>query len=384
MLRFVFPFVAIALLQPICAFSLDSDRDQPAIIDAQEIEIDFGTGRRIYRGEVTIRQGTLQVVADQIELFFNDGRLELAIAQGQPAIFRQQPEGSEYQIIGRGRQIVINEIENIATFTGDALLQQHLDTITGETITYHMRTERMTVRGSDGAPSRTTRLSKSETSKNMVGDASDEITRPRIVIQSERDPTPKIQNPEPLQPSVPLTSVGETKITKTGPTTPTSTDGANTKSSVIHTFSAARVGSAGTGVYNSSSLDAEVLGGLSSGIPVKILAVHKEWARVEIPSGVSVWVFGIYVIENEGRGQINGQGVRARWLPASDSRIVGIFQPGDRVRVLATRGNWKQVSLPPSIPAWVPTRQLEMLSYISSAWWSEWAAYAGPLPGDKH
>jgi uncharacterized protein YgiM (DUF1202 family) len=74
--------------------------------------------------------------------------------------------------------------------------------------------------------------------------------------------------------------------------------------------------------------------------------------------------------------------VRARWLPAKDSRIVGIFHSGDLVRVLATQGSWKQVSLPPSIPAWVPTRQLEISDQVSPVWWNEWAAHAGRLPGN--
>ena len=114
------------------AIALDSDRDHPAIVDAQDIEIDFATDRWIYRGDVTIRQGTLHMMADEIHLFFDDDVLRRAIAHGQPAVFRQQPEGSDHLIRGQAKTIEIDEIENVAIFSGEAKLQQHRDTITGE------------------------------------------------------------------------------------------------------------------------------------------------------------------------------------------------------------------------------------------------------------
>ena len=68
-----------SFLYPIeIATALDSDRDRPAIVDAQDIEIDFATGRWIYRGDVTIQQGTLHMTADEIQLFFVDDVLPQA------------------------------------------------------------------------------------------------------------------------------------------------------------------------------------------------------------------------------------------------------------------------------------------------------------------
>ena len=111
--------------------------------NAQDIEIDFNTGRWIYRGNVTIQQGTLRMKADEIHLFFDDDVLQRAIAHGQPAVFQQQPEGSDHLIRGEAQTIEIDEIENVAIFSGEAKLQQHRDTITGETIIYHMETEQI-------------------------------------------------------------------------------------------------------------------------------------------------------------------------------------------------------------------------------------------------
>ena len=112
----LFLLLFTSLLYPAeVVIALDSDRDHPAIVDAQDIEIDFATGQWIYRGEVTIQQGTLHMTADEIQLFFDDDVLQRAIAHGQPAVFRQQPEGSDHLIRGQAQKIEINEIENVGS-----------------------------------------------------------------------------------------------------------------------------------------------------------------------------------------------------------------------------------------------------------------------------
>ena len=58
MARLFFLFFASLLYPAEVVTALDSDRDHPAIVDAKNIEIDFATGRWIYRGDVTIQQGT--------------------------------------------------------------------------------------------------------------------------------------------------------------------------------------------------------------------------------------------------------------------------------------------------------------------------------------
>ena len=132
--RLFFLLITSLLYTTEVAIALNSDRDHPAIVDAQDIEIDFSSGRWIYRGDVTIQQGTLHMTADEIHLFFVNDVLQRAIAHGQPAVFRQQPDGSAHIIRGQAQTIEIDEIGNVATFSGEAKLQQHRDTITGETI----------------------------------------------------------------------------------------------------------------------------------------------------------------------------------------------------------------------------------------------------------
>ena len=70
MARLYFFLLIFFLFPARFATALDSDSNQPAEFKAQDIEIDFNTGQRTYRGNVTIQQGTLRMKADVIHLFF--------------------------------------------------------------------------------------------------------------------------------------------------------------------------------------------------------------------------------------------------------------------------------------------------------------------------
>ena len=381
--RLFFLLLTFLLYPAEVAIALDGDRDHPAIVDAQDIEIDFATGRWIYRGHVTIQQGTLHMTADEIHLFFDDDVLKRAIAYGQPAVFRQQPEGSDHLIRGQAQTIEIDEIENVAIFSGEAKLQQHRDTITGETIIYHMETEKMTVRGNVAMPGRTTRLSTSDATENTKGNKSGLSARPKVVIQPQSGVASRESGNTSLEPSILSTAnnAGRKLITQPADSRNASEEELEPSVNSLQ-FHAARVISAGTAAYNGPGADAALLGGLSNHMAVKVLEIRDDWARVAIPSGINVWVFASYVVENgNSEARIEGRRVRARWLPSADSRIVGVFEPGAEVQVLETRDNWKQVSLPPSIAVWVPVTRLEMLEDISPTWQRDWATQAGVLRG---
>ena len=66
---FVVGLLALSVIPSTAVHALESDRDQPALIEADEVELDFGSGQRIYRGNVSIKQGTIRIIADELELF---------------------------------------------------------------------------------------------------------------------------------------------------------------------------------------------------------------------------------------------------------------------------------------------------------------------------
>ena len=163
------------------AAALESDRNQSVLVEADEVEMDFSSGTRLYRGNVSVRQGTIRILADQIELVYKGEQLDHGIATGNPAVFRQRPDGKDHDIVGTGRRIELDEIQNIVTFIGDARLRQDRDAIEGERIVYDMARDRMIVRGGDASPTRTTRAGEDANTALPTQDGE----RPRMVLQPD-------------------------------------------------------------------------------------------------------------------------------------------------------------------------------------------------------
>ena len=133
--RFACFFMA-AMLAASPAMALDSDRDQPMYIEADRATMDEGKGIGIYRGDVRIRQGSMHLQADTVTVYLEDGRIVRAVAVGEPARYRQRPEGREQDVHAEaGRMEYFLDPERIV-LTGDALVRQEGDTFRSERIVY--------------------------------------------------------------------------------------------------------------------------------------------------------------------------------------------------------------------------------------------------------
>lgn len=129
------------------SFALSTDRDQPADIDADDVEINFKTGERIFKGNVQVIQGTLRIKADKIVAIYEAGELTEATAYGSPAKFRQRPDGKEHDVEGEGQTIFVDETNNTLTLKKNATLKQGYDTARGKEIFYDMANDTLKVKG---------------------------------------------------------------------------------------------------------------------------------------------------------------------------------------------------------------------------------------------
>lgn len=132
-------------------FSLSNDKNQPADIESDEVDVDFKTGKRTFIGNVRFVQGTLRVKADRIDALFKNGKLAKATAYGAPAAFRQRPDGKDADVEGKGKVIVMNQVKNTLTLKKQASLKQGFDVAKGEHIFYNMANDRLKVQGNAGA-----------------------------------------------------------------------------------------------------------------------------------------------------------------------------------------------------------------------------------------
>jgi len=186
--RIVATFFSCLLWQ--AGFALDSDRDQSATLDADDFEIDLKTGVRAYRGNVVFRQGSIRLNCDELVTYLNDdGALDKAVCSGTPGRFKQRPEGSEDDVIGTARTIIMDEIGQEVILKGQVKVVQGGNELSGGLVRYDSVTEKIKVKGRDSA-SATANKSAADSSPQKSGSATEatetESGRPSLVIQPRK------------------------------------------------------------------------------------------------------------------------------------------------------------------------------------------------------
>ena len=130
---------------------------------------------------------------------------------------------------------------------------------------------------------------------------------------------------------------------------------------------------------------AEVLGANQSGAPLlklllrgtpsKIIGHRQQWARVQIPGPLNVWVYGRYVNQQGDTASIQGTQVRARSMPSTtrSSAVLGLFDENTPVTIISKEGDWIRVSVQDVVAAWVQVEQLQILDQVTDDWRERWS-----------
>ncbi len=147
------------------SFALDSDKNQPAVLEADDFELDLASGVRTYRGNVVFRQGSTHLQCDELVTHYNDEHLDKGVCTGKPGQFKQRPEGKDSDVLGRARSITLDRVKGIVIFENRADIKQAGIRMAGKLITYDMVSKKIRVSGGI----------------NETGATND--TRPRLTIQ---------------------------------------------------------------------------------------------------------------------------------------------------------------------------------------------------------
>ena len=82
-------------LLPVTGSGLTSDRDQPVNIEADKATVNEKTGNSIYEGNVQVQQGTLVLQGSKMTVQLKDNSIDTFVLTGDPATYRQRPDGEE-------------------------------------------------------------------------------------------------------------------------------------------------------------------------------------------------------------------------------------------------------------------------------------------------
>ncbi|MBC6427630.1 MAG: lipopolysaccharide transport periplasmic protein LptA [Cellvibrionales bacterium] len=124
-----------------------AERDSPLDIEANQAEFREQEGLTIYRGDVRMRQGGIVLRADELQIYAADGRVRRVVAHGRPAQYEQQAGPERPQVAARANSIDYRLESDLIQLREEASLTQEGATLSGEQITYDLRTNRLRADG---------------------------------------------------------------------------------------------------------------------------------------------------------------------------------------------------------------------------------------------
>ena len=87
--------VLLLSLLPVTGYGLTSDSSQPINIEADRATLNEETGNSVYEGNVYVQQGTLVLRGSKMTVQLDGNAIDTLVLTGDPATYRQRPDGKE-------------------------------------------------------------------------------------------------------------------------------------------------------------------------------------------------------------------------------------------------------------------------------------------------
>jgi lipopolysaccharide export system protein LptA len=148
-----------AMLVAAPAGAASTDRQQPMSLDADNQDsLLTDDGRSLFRGNVRVQQGTLDIRADLGSVSYRGGEIAVIEFTGSPAtLFQRQDDGTPLTV--RANSITYDLQADRAVATGGVTIEQPRGTMSGERLVYDLKTGQVTGGlNDDGSPAGRVRL----------------------------------------------------------------------------------------------------------------------------------------------------------------------------------------------------------------------------------
>ena len=137
---------ALAALAPLAAPAATNDARAPVQVRAHKVEVDERTGVSIYRGDVVMKQGSLELRADRVEVTTRDGRLQRLHATGTPTRVRARTAQGE-ELRASALRAEYHAGKRTLDLYGQVALQRDADVFRGAKAHYDLATDQFTATG---------------------------------------------------------------------------------------------------------------------------------------------------------------------------------------------------------------------------------------------
>ena len=138
-------------------FALPEDTKQAIEIEAQSVVVDETTGFNEFSGDVEVRQGSLLLLAELIQVQTENEEVVSMIAKGsleKPAKYIQSQENQARFVEATATKITYDVNAGMIFLVGNAHLIQGFDSFSGDRLSYDINNDRVVVKGSEDGTER--------------------------------------------------------------------------------------------------------------------------------------------------------------------------------------------------------------------------------------
>ena len=150
-------FLIVLMFFSTFSLALSNDAKQPIEIEADSVEVDELLGFNEFTGNAEVRQGSLLMTAQLIQVQTNADGVETMLAKGTkktPAKYTQSQENQARFIEATATLITYDVNKGMIFLEGDAHLIQGFDSFSGEKLNYDIDNDKVTVKGSEDGTKR--------------------------------------------------------------------------------------------------------------------------------------------------------------------------------------------------------------------------------------
>jgi lipopolysaccharide export system protein LptA len=139
-------------------YALPDDRLKAIEIQASSAIREEKKGLTQYSGNVVIRQGSILIKADTVNVHSASNKVDKIICLGKPAYYQQTPQPGKDPVIARGNRIEYLLSANMLHLIENASLEQEGATLNGEHIEYDTKAEIIRARGGSDSDNQRIRM----------------------------------------------------------------------------------------------------------------------------------------------------------------------------------------------------------------------------------
>jgi len=129
-------FLLCSLFFAAPVWALSTDKDQPVNIEADSVDIDETKEIAIYRGNVIVTQGSINLEADKVTVYKFQSENPYVVATGNLVKFSQLPDNEKQRIKGRSLKAEYELNSAKLELTGKAVLIKGPNTFKNDRIIY--------------------------------------------------------------------------------------------------------------------------------------------------------------------------------------------------------------------------------------------------------